>query len=111
MKSSLVRDAFAVLGPHPDTRAGGFVVRACHPAATSVEIRTSSGALVPMTMTRVSEGIYEGRIPDASDYRLLITYPGGMWLAIQRLEARSAPARTRMARNGMGWLRTCGTRT
>jgi 1,4-alpha-glucan branching enzyme len=73
-KFDVEHDPFGVLGPHPDPR-GGFVVRACHPAAAAVEIRMAGGALVEMT--RVDAGLFEASVPDAGDYRLVITYQGG----------------------------------
>ena len=78
------RDAFAFLGPHPER--GGFVVRTFHPAATAVEIRTSTGELTPMKRIKekdkAEDGLYEAHISDASDYRLVITYPGGHMLEV-----------------------------
>src|SRR4051812_10575468 len=75
-------DPFRHLGPHPEP-GGGFLVRAFHPAATAVEIRTASGELTPMTRVgKDADGLYEARISDASDYRLVITYPGGQMLEV-----------------------------
>src|SRR5689334_16682967 len=73
------RNAFAFLGPHPDRK--GFVVRAFHPAAAAVEIRTKSGEVTPMTRVE-SDGLFEARIADASDYRLVITYHSGNALEV-----------------------------
>jgi len=76
------RDAFAFLGPHPER--DGFVVRAFHPAASAVEIRTSTGELTPMTRSKDKDedGLWEAHIKDASDYRLVITYPAGHMLEV-----------------------------
>jgi 1,4-alpha-glucan branching enzyme len=72
----LDRDPFAVLGPHPAARGGGFVVRAFHPAARSVEVRLPGGRLVPMTASDHA-GLVEAQVDDASDYRLRIEYQAG----------------------------------
>ncbi len=72
------RDPFGSLGPHPDPR-GGFVVRAFHPAATRIDIRTPAGTA---PMSRVEEGLYEARVQDASNYRLVVTYHAGHVLEI-----------------------------
>jgi 1,4-alpha-glucan branching enzyme len=74
------RDPFAFLGPHKERDA--FVIRAFYPAATSVEVRTADGALVPMA--RGDAGLFEARVPEkaASDYRLVITYPSGQVLDV-----------------------------
>src|SRR5205085_3877755 len=56
------------------------VVRAFHPAATAVDLRTPSGDVV--SMSRVDEGLYEARVADATDYRFVITYPGGNTLVV-----------------------------
>ena len=79
-QSTIERDPFSFLGPHSEP-GGRVVVRAFHPAATSVEVRTAGGELVPMS--RAADGLYEARISGdigsgaASDYRLVIAYPGG----------------------------------
>src|SRR5665213_3080379 len=81
-QSAIERDPFSFLGPHSEPD-GRVVVRAFHPAATSVEVRTAGGVLVPMS--RVDEGLYEARLTsesDASDYRLVIAYPGGHVLEV-----------------------------
>ena len=76
IESAIERDPFAFLGPHSEP-GGRVVVRAFHPAATSVEVRTAGGALVPMS--RAADGLFEARIAGeaGSDYRLVIAYPGG----------------------------------
>src|SRR6266536_168584 len=67
-------DPFAHLGPHTDPR-GGFVVRAFHPAARSVELRLPGDRLVPMS--DAGGGLFEARVDDAGDYRLRIVYHAG----------------------------------
>ncbi len=70
------RDPFAVLGPHPDERGAGCVVRAFHPAALGMEIRLlPDGGLRPMTRQH-SAGLFEIHLDEPSDYRLRIAYPG-----------------------------------
>ena len=84
-QSTIERDPFSFLGPHSEP-GGRVVVRAFHPAATSVEVRTAGGDLVPMS--RSADGLYEARIPGevgstaASDYRLIVAYPGGQVVEI-----------------------------
>src|SRR4051812_24191601 len=73
------QDPFGVLGPHADPR-GGFVVRAFHPAAKAVGVRARGGEVIPMS--HVEDGLYEGRLADAADYRLLITYHSGQTLEV-----------------------------
>ena len=71
-------DPFAVLGPHAH-RGGGVIVRAFHPAASSVEIVRASG-VTPMTR-RHAAGIYEAVIEDAAlpiEYELRVGYPDGV---------------------------------
>jgi 1,4-alpha-glucan branching enzyme len=72
-------DPFGYLGPHP-LPGGGFVVRAIHPAARSVEIRLPGDRIVPMTAD--AAGVFEARVDDASDYRLRITYHAGHVLEV-----------------------------
>jgi 1,4-alpha-glucan branching enzyme len=72
-------DPFGFLGPHP-LPGGGFVVRAIHPAARSVEIRLPGDRIVPMTAD--GAGVFEARVDDASDYRLRITYHSGHVLEV-----------------------------
>ena len=77
----LESDPFALLGPHPDP--DGVVVRAFHPAATNVELKSADGRRV--AMTRVEDGLYEARVSGndvASDYRLLITYHSGSTIEV-----------------------------
>src|SRR5262249_13455933 len=72
------RDPFAVLGPHPDERGRGFVIRAFLPAARSVALRVRpSGEVRPMER-RGAAGVWEAVVAAAEppDYRLRITYPG-----------------------------------
>ena len=71
--SDIERDPFAHLGPHPDPQ-GGYVVRALHPAATRVDLKTADGGRVPMS--HAGDGLYSARLK-SPDYRLVITYPGG----------------------------------
>src|SRR6185295_4883576 len=87
LANGLNRDPFAVLGPHPDERGRGVLVRAFQPAARSVDIRiVETGELRPM-VRRAPAGIYEivvepleplePREPfEPLDYRLRITFPG-----------------------------------
>ena len=59
LANGLNRDPFAVLGPHPDERGRGILVRAFQPAARSVDLRiVSTGELLPMTK-RSPAGIFE----------------------------------------------------
>jgi hypothetical protein len=83
LANGLNRDPFAVLGPHPDERGRGTLVRAFQPAARSVDIRiVETGELRPMTR-RSPGGIFEvvidttpeGGLRDLN-YRLRITFPG-----------------------------------
>src|SRR3954451_19366004 len=70
------RDPFALLGPHADASASGWVVRALQPAARSIEIRAvRTGELLPMVM-RHPAGLFEARLSSdqAADYRLRIAY-------------------------------------
>src|SRR4051794_38880320 len=70
-------DPFAVLGPHPDERGRGVVVRAFLPAARSVEIILRPGGEVRPMERRHPAGVWEIVVGDLSpDYRLRITYPG-----------------------------------
>jgi 1,4-alpha-glucan branching enzyme len=69
------RDPFAVLGPHPDGRGSGCVVRAFQPAAHAIDIRlVRTGELRPMTR-RHPAGLFEARLDETADYRLRMTYP------------------------------------
>jgi 1,4-alpha-glucan branching enzyme len=77
--AGLDRDPFAYLGPHP-AATGGFVVRAIHPAARSVQIRLPGDRVVPMTSA--SAGVFEAHVDDASDYRLRILYHAGHVLEV-----------------------------
>src|SRR4029077_20112058 len=72
-------DPFGYLGPHP-AATGGFVVRAIHPAARSVQIRLPGDRVVPMTSA--SAGVFEAHVDDASDYRLRIAYHAGHVLEV-----------------------------
>src|SRR3954469_16477780 len=70
------RDPFALLGPHADASASGWVVRALQPAARSIDIRAvRTGELLPMVM-RHPAGLFEARLSSdqAADYRLRIAY-------------------------------------
>src|SRR6185295_10682485 len=72
------RDPFAVLGPHPDEKGRGTVIRAFQPAARTVELRLiSTGELRPMPK-RDPAGLYETLVDGTvvPDYRLRITFPG-----------------------------------
>jgi 1,4-alpha-glucan branching enzyme len=70
------RDPFGVLGPHPDAAGSGFVVRAFHTAAQSIQIRlVRTGELRPMAR-RHPAGLFEVHLDGAEDYRLCIAYPG-----------------------------------
>ena len=73
------RDPFAVLGPHPDEKGRGTVIRAFQPAARHVEVRLiSTGALRPMSR-RDPVGLYEALVEGTTgipDYRLRVTFPG-----------------------------------
>jgi 1,4-alpha-glucan branching enzyme len=70
-------DPFAVLGPHPDQRGRGVVVRAFLPAARSLDlIVRPDGAVHPMAR-REPPGVFETVVASPlSDYRLRVTYPG-----------------------------------
>src|SRR5712671_4923578 len=69
------RDPFAVLGPHPDGRGSGCIVRAFQPAAQNIEIRlVRTGELRPMTR-RHPAGLFVARLDETADYRLRIAYP------------------------------------
>jgi 1,4-alpha-glucan branching enzyme len=72
-------DPFGYLGPHP-APGGGFVVRAIHPAARSVQIRLPGDRSVPMTSD--GAGVFEAHVDDASDYRLRIEYHAGHVLEV-----------------------------
>src|SRR5256885_16402847 len=62
LANGLNRDPFAVLGPHPDARSRGILVRAFQPAARSVDLRiVATGELLPMTK-RSPAGIFEAVI-------------------------------------------------
>jgi 1,4-alpha-glucan branching enzyme len=92
-------DPFAVLGPHPDERGRGTVVRAFLPAARSVDLVIRPGGAVYAMARREPGGAWEVVIGDRSqdidsgdpsaapspsslDYRLRVTYPGGQVLDI-----------------------------
>jgi 1,4-alpha-glucan branching enzyme len=70
------RDAFAVLGPHPDD--GALVVRACVPGAQSVTLTDSRGTpLTEMTPLHAG-GVFSGHLPaGTSAYQLLVRWPDG----------------------------------
>ena len=82
LANGLNRDPFAVLGPHPDERGRGILVRAFQPAARSIEVRiVETGELRPMAR-RSPAGIFEVVIdatpqggPRDLNYRLRITFP------------------------------------
>jgi 1,4-alpha-glucan branching enzyme len=75
-------DPYAVLGPHPDDRGRGAVVRAFLPAATAVDLRDrATGELRPMSK-RPPAGLFEIRVAAIDDYRLRVTYPGGHQIEI-----------------------------
>src|SRR5437867_12045842 len=72
------RDPFGVLGPHPDERGRGLVVRAFHPAARAIDlILRRTGEVKPMARREVP-GVFEAVVGDGSpsslDYRLRITF-------------------------------------
>jgi 1,4-alpha-glucan branching enzyme len=75
----LDRDPFSVLGPHPAS-GGGFVVRAIHPAARSVQMLLPGDRVVPMTAA--GAGVFEAHVDDAGDYRLRIAYHAGHVLEV-----------------------------
>jgi 1,4-alpha-glucan branching enzyme len=75
----LDRDPFSVLGPHPAS-GGGFVVRAIHPAARSVQMLLPGDRVVPMTPA--DAGVFEAHVDDAGDYRLRIAYHAGHVLEV-----------------------------
>jgi 1,4-alpha-glucan branching enzyme len=85
LANGLNRDPFAVLGPHPDERGRGILVRAFQPAARSIDVRiVETGELRPMAR-RAPAGIFEVviepreplelREPLEPNYRLRITFP------------------------------------
>src|SRR5688500_3113337 len=88
LANGLNRDPFAVLGPHPDERGRGILVRAFQPAARSIDLRVvATGDLLPMTK-RSPAGIFEVVVeprepfepreplePLELRYRLRITFP------------------------------------
>jgi 1,4-alpha-glucan branching enzyme len=70
-------DPFAVLGPH--LKNGRLTIRACLPAAESVEVVRDGEAPVPMKRMHPA-GIYESNTAEVREipgYRLRVTYPGG----------------------------------
>jgi 1,4-alpha-glucan branching enzyme len=73
-------DPFAVLGPHADPSGRGIVVRAHHPAATSIDLYLpATGDLQPMIPVHPS-GIFEAFLPAAAefpDYRLRVDFGSG----------------------------------
>jgi 1,4-alpha-glucan branching enzyme len=74
------RDPFAVLGPHPDERGRGILVRAFHPAARAIDLRMmATGELLPMTKQSAA-GVFDISLPQSQphelDYRLRMTFPG-----------------------------------
>ncbi len=83
LANGLNRDPFAVLGPHPEERGHGTLVRAFHPAARSIDLRVvGTGDCLPMRK-RSAAGIFEAvvesqapREPHELDYRLRVTFPG-----------------------------------
>jgi len=82
LANGLNRDPFAVLGPRPDERGRGILVRAFQPAARSIDVRiVETGELHPM-VRRSPAGIFEIVIdatpeggPRELNYRLRITFP------------------------------------
>src|SRR5450631_3774392 len=69
-------DSFALLGPHAAGR--DTVVRAFVPPAEAVEAIDSGGAVLARLSAVQTPGLFSGRIPAGSGYRLRIHWPGGL---------------------------------
>ena len=68
-------DAFAWLGPHPD-KNGAIRVRALVPGADALGLLDGNGKLVArMRAHAQAEGVFEGELKTAMDYRLRIAWP------------------------------------
>jgi 1,4-alpha-glucan branching enzyme len=84
LAAGLAFDPFALLGPHPvgtDGPEGGgrdTVLRAFVPPAESVEAIDSGGAVLARLSAVQTKGLYCGRIPTGTPYRLRIHWPGGV---------------------------------
>jgi 1,4-alpha-glucan branching enzyme len=71
-----VGDPFALLGPHPSD--GGVTVRAYVPPAEAVEAVGPAGEQLAVLEPLQIPGLYAGRIPAHTAYRLRIRWPGGI---------------------------------
>jgi 1,4-alpha-glucan branching enzyme len=84
--TSLERDPFALLGPHPVAGSrSGVVIRARRPDVRTVDVRiVATGELHPMSRVDADTGLHEVELPHASppDYRLRLTFAEGGVLEI-----------------------------
>ena len=71
-----IGDPFALLGPHPC--AHGTVVRAYLPPAEGVAAIDRSGTVLATLQPLQTPGLFAGKIPSATAYRLRIHWPGGL---------------------------------
>jgi 1,4-alpha-glucan branching enzyme len=76
LADGVLSDPFALLGPHP---AGTHtIVRAYLPSAEAVEAIDAGGALLCRLQAVQTPGLFAGRIPATSAYRLRIHWPDGV---------------------------------
>jgi 1,4-alpha-glucan branching enzyme len=72
-------DPFALLGPHADPSDGSVIIRAYLPNAEGVDvIAREGGARLATLQAPQADGLFVGRIPAATPYRLQIHWPGGV---------------------------------
>ena len=68
-------DPFALLGPHPS--GSGPIVRAYVPPALEVTAIDRGGAMLAPLLSQPTPGLFAGRIPKDTPYRLRIRWPNG----------------------------------
>jgi 1,4-alpha-glucan branching enzyme len=71
-----VGDPFALLGPHP--HAADTIVRAYLPPAEAVDAVDADGGVLCRLQPVQTPGLFAGRIPGDTAYRLRIHWPGGV---------------------------------
>ena len=76
LATGLAADPFALLGPHAAGR--DTVVRAYVPPAEGVEAIDAGGSVLARLSVVQTPGLFCGRIPTGTAYRLRIRWPGGL---------------------------------
>jgi 1,4-alpha-glucan branching enzyme len=76
LSQARIGDPFAVLGPHASE--GGVVVRTYLPGAEAVEVLAADGAVLTQLQAVQMPDLFAGLIPQDSNYRLRIRWPGGI---------------------------------